>query len=233
MSAIVSVPSYVIPGTYLENVRFIIEHSDIRNVELLFFMYDDDTRALMRAEMPQLKAAGSRPGFTVHMPDTIQDWHEEILEATSDFAASYIIHPPRTSGELAGFVSLFNAWRSRYGESRFLLENTRLSCFQPADDALRDSPGGPAPLCADIGHLRMEGVDPAAWVAPRAGRIRELHVHGFDGETDHVPFAPDEPWIASLTPFMTGFDGIVELELFSWADLQPAIDIVRRIWGAL
>lgn len=233
MSAIVSVPSYVIPGTYLENVRFITEHSDIHHVELLFFMYDEDTRALMRAEMPQLKAAGSRLGFTVHMPDTIQDWHEEILEATSDFATSYIIHPPRTSRELAGFVSLFDAWRRRYGGSRFLLENTRLSCFQPADDALLESPGGPASLCADIGHLRMEGVEPAAWMSPRAGRIRELHVHGFDGNADHVPFLSDEPWIASLTPFMTDFDGIVELELFSWADLLPAVDILRRTWGVL
>jgi len=233
VSATISVPSYVIPGTYLENIRFITEHTDIHNVELLFFMYDEDTRALMRAEMPQLKATGTGLGFTVHMPDVIQDWHEEILEATSDFASSYIIHPPRASTELAAFVSLFDAWRCRYGASRFLLENTRLSRFQPADDALLDSRCGPALLCADIGHLRMEGMEPAEWMAPRADRIRELHVHGFDGKTDHVPFAADEPWIASLTPFVAGFDGIVELELFSWTDLEPAVDMLRRTWGAL
>lgn len=232
MSANLSVPSYVIPGTYLENVRFILEHTDIRNVELLFFMYDADTEALMRAEMPALRRLDSGLGFTVHMPDSIRDWHEEIIEATADLAGAYIIHPPRTVADLAGFVSLLDVWRSRYGPSRFLLENTRLDCFEPADRAMLDSPHGPPSLCADIGHLRMEGVDPAAWVTPRAGRIRELHVHGFDGHADHVPFAADEPWLAALAPFAAGFDGVVELELFSWAELEPAAGILRRQWGA-
>lgn len=231
MSASLSVPSYVIPGTYLENVRFIREHTDIRNVELLFFMYDADTQVLMRAEMPALRRLAPGMGFTVHMPDSIEDWHEEIIEATIDIAGAYIIHPPRTGARLASFVTLLDGWRGRYGPSRFLLENTRLDCFDPADEAMLASPHGPLSLCADIGHLRMEGVDPAAWVAPRAGRIRELHVHGFDGTRDHVAFGGDEPWIAALAPFASTYSGIVELELFSWAELEPTVDILRRRWG--
>jgi sugar phosphate isomerase/epimerase len=233
VSATLSVPSYVMPGTYLDNVRFIVEHTDIRNVELLFFMYDEDTQALMKSEMPQVMALGSGLGFTVHMPDSIQEWHQEIIEATSDFASSYIIHPPRTEAELAGFVSLLDAWREHYGAPRFLLENTRLSCFEPAEAALLDSRFGPPLLCTDVGHLLAEGVDPVQWIAPRADRIRELHVHGFNGHANHVPFMENEQWITSMTPFVAGFDGIVEIELFSWAELEPAVSILRRKWSAV
>lgn len=232
MSASLSVPSYVIPGTYLENVRFVLEHTTVRNMELLFFIYDADTQALMRSEMPELRRLGPALRFTVHMPDSIEGWHEEIIESTVDFAGSYILHPPRTTADLPEFVSLVDAWRGRYGASRFLLENTKLACFEPADRAIGDSPHGPPSLCADIGHLRMEGVDPAGWVAERASRIRELHVHGFDGKKDHVPFGDDEPWLAALTPFAAGFEGIIELELFSWAELEAVVAMLRRRWGA-
>jgi len=230
MSATISVPSYVIPGTYLENIRFIAEHTDIRNVELLFFMYDEDTRALMRAEMPQLKAAGSGLGFTVHMPDEIAASHEEILEATADCASSFVIHPPRHDQDIPAFLGLFDEWRLRYSASRFLLENTRLDRFMPADAAFRDSKLGLPGLCADIGHLRMEGADPVAWVTERADRIAELHVHGFDGIKDHVTFGADEPWLAALAPFASTFGGIVELEMFTWPELEPAIAALRKAW---
>jgi sugar phosphate isomerase/epimerase len=231
MTPRLSVPSYVIPGTYLENLRFLEESTDQRDVELLFFIYDNDARALLRAESGGIAEYSRRFRFTVHMPDSIQASHEEIIEATAAYAQSYVIHPPRTVPEIPAFAALFDEWRGRYGERRFLLENTRLEQFGAADLALRDSRYGPPPLCADIGHLRMEGVDPAAWVAGRADRVAEMHVHGFDGTRDHVPFRAGEAWIGPLAPFAGTFGGIVELELFSWAELQEASAILRSAWG--
>lgn len=231
MSARVSVPSYVLPGTYLENLRFLDEHTDVRNVELLFFIYDPDTQALLRSESGRIAEYSDRFGFTVHMPDEIAASHEEILEATAGFASSYVIHPPRHDPDIPAFLSLFDEWRLRYGARRFLLENTRLDRFAPADAAFRDSKLGLPRLCADIGHLRMEGVDPVVWVTERADRIAELHVHGFDGIKDHVTFGGDEAWIAGLAPFASTFGGIVELEMFSWPELEPAIASLRKAWG--
>jgi len=231
VSARVSVPSYVMPGTYLDNIRFIDERTDVRDVELLFFIYDDDTKALLRSESGRIAAYSDRFGFTVHMPDEIGASHEEILEATADYASSFVIHPPRNDPGIPGFIRLFDEWRLRYGADRFLLENTRLDRFVPADAAFLDSKLGLPRLCADIGHLRMEGADPVDWVARRADRIAELHVHGFDGNKDHSAFGGDEPWVAGLAPFASAFGGIVELEMFSWPELEPAIATLRKAWG--
>ncbi len=232
MSLRLSVPSYVLPGTYVENLRFLDEQTTQRNVELLFFIFDDETRSLMHAEIRDIASFSSRFGFTVHMPDTIEAAHEEILEATASFSTQFIIHPPRTSPELPGFVALMDEWRNRYGKNRFLLENTRLYNFNAADAALLESHCGAPRICADIGHLRMEGVEPSAWVAARAGRIAEMHVHGFDGTRDHVPFQAGEAWLDAMAPFARGFDGIVEMELFSWVELEAAATVLRACWEA-
>jgi len=231
MSYRLSVPSYVLPGTYMENIRFLHEKTTQRSVELLFFIYDDETRALMRSELGDIASYSKHFGFTVHMPDTVSADHEEILEGTAGFASNFVIHPPRTDAEIPGFVRLLDDWRGRYGEDRFLLENTRLANFNAADAALQESRCGPPRLCADIGHLRMEGVEPAAWVAERAGRISELHVHGFDGVKDHVPFKAGEDWLEALAPFVRGFHGVVEMELFSWAELETASAILNDAWS--
>ena len=64
------------------------------------------------------------------------------------------------------------------------------------------------------------------WLATKAGRVAELHLHGFDGHSDHVPFRADEPWLRSLLPYLHGFSGVVELELFSWDQLRSVIPMV-------
>jgi len=231
MSARLSVPSYVVPGTYVENLRFLEERTTQRDVELLFFIYDDDTRALLAAERRDIESYSPRFGFTVHMPDSVEASHEELLEATAGYASTFVIHPPRADDDLPAFVELMDEWRGRYGPDRFLLENTRLARFDAADRALADSEYGPPRLCADIGHLRVEGVEPSAWVVERAGRVAEMHVHGYDGRSDHVPFAAGERWLADLEPFVRSFGGVVEMELFSWPQLAAASAILRDAWG--
>ena len=225
---IVSVPSYVVPGTYAENLRFLSDKVEVDGVELLFFMYDEEVRALMLAEIAEIRQFRSRFSYTVHMPDTIAVEHEDIIEATRDIADAYVIHPPREDAGLEGFARLMDDWRSRYGKDAFILENTRLARFDAAEAVLGGSAFGLPPVCADIGHLRMEGHDPMAWLETKAGRIAELHLHGFDGCNDHVPFGPDEPWLASLLPYLHGFTGVVELELFAWEQLQSVIPILRQ-----
>jgi hypothetical protein len=233
MSARLSVPSYVIPGGYAENLRFLYERTSQRQVELLFFIYDDDTRAILRDEGTEIESFSADFGFTVHMPDAIEPRHEELLERTAGYASAFIIHPPRDDGGLPAFATLLDEWRCRYGPDRFLLENTTLARFDAADAATAGSRHGPPRICADIGHLRVEGRDPAAWVAERADRVGELHVHGFDGSRDHIGFTAGEPWITELAPFARGFDGVVELELFSWAEAEAGSDVLRDAWGAL
>lgn len=230
MSLRFSVPSYVLPGTYVENLRFLDEHSSQRQVELLFFIYDDEAKALLLQEHDDIVSFSPRFSFTVHMPDSVDDSHDEIIDATNDIASHYIIHPPREAEGLRSFVRLMDDWRMRYGADRFLLENTKLDPFYAAEEALLGSRFGPPRLCADIGHLRLEGVDPAPWIAEREKRISEIHVHGFDGRHDHVPFYASETWLRDLSAFAGTFKGIVEIELFSWAELEDAQAILRKEW---
>jgi sugar phosphate isomerase/epimerase len=114
-------------------------------------------------------------------------------------------------------------WRGRYGPKRFFLENTRLSLFEAADAALESSRYGRPPLCADLGHLVMEGVDPRSWLESRLERVAEFHIHGYDGKSDHVAFSGDEAWFKNLDGVFRDFAGTVEIELFSWPDIEPAL----------
>ena len=226
---ILSVPSYVIPGTYAENLRFLADKPEVAGVELLFFMYDKDIRDLMRSELDEIRSFQTRFSYTVHMPDSIAEDHEEIIEATREIAGAYIIHPPREDSGLPAFTDLMDTWRGRYGKDIFILENTRLSRFDAAEAALMDSIYGLSPICADIGHLRMEGQELEPWLAAKAGRITELHLHGFDGKTDHVPFRSEEPWLIRLMPYLQNFPGVVELELFNWDQLRSVIPLLVPI----
>lgn len=225
----ISVPSYVVPGGYEHNLRWLLAETDQRRVELLFFMYDDDTRAVLRDELPAIEELSTSFAYTAHLPDRIEAAHEELLASIDGFCESYVVHPPRDGSELAGFSRLLDAWRGRYGAERFFLENTRLTAFEAADRRLADSAYGPPPICADLGHLVLEGRDPARWLAEYGGRAREIHIHGHADGKDHSRLRGDEAWLRSVAPFISGFGGIVEIELFSWEEADEARRILRRL----
>lgn len=219
----ISVPSYVIPGSYLENLAWLKAHTALRRVELLFFIYDGDTKALLDAELAGLREYRGDFSYSAHLPDEILPEHESLLQAIDGIVDSYVVHPPRDEGALPAFCALMDAWRGRYGTERFLLENTRLSLFEAADEALAGSRYGRPPLCADLGHLVMEGADPSAWLKGRIERVAEFHIHGYDGSSDHVPFSGEEAWFKDLDGVFRSFAGTVEIELFSWPDIEPAL----------
>ena len=213
---ILSAPSWVAPGTYLENLDLLDGLDAISSVELLFFIYDEDTRALFAREREGIAARADRFGFTVHLPDPLLPEHEALVESTRGFARSYVFHPAIAEGAepLARTVGL---WRRRYGDV-FYLENTRISLFDANLPFFGD-----IGLCCDVGHLLLEGLDPASWLAGRAGRIRELHLHGVAEGKDHSAFSFRDETMGRLPPFLKSFDGTVELELFSFAEIEGAI----------
>lgn len=230
MNCTLSVPSYIIPGTYVENLDFLYNNTDCRSVELLFFIYDEDTKTLLQKESAKIKAYSQFFSFTVHMPDEVLPEHEEIILATKDYARHYIIHPPGNKETLPSFVKLFKHWQNSYGNDRLLLENTRLDNFETALKAIEASQPGPVFLCVDLGHLLMEGLDPVPWIGKRAKSIKELHVHGFDGQKDHVLFSAEDAWIEGLKPFLDKFGGLIEVELFSWPEQEIARSILTKAW---
>ncbi|TFG83917.1 MAG: AP endonuclease [Spirochaetales bacterium] len=223
-----SVPSYVIPGTYLENLQWLEANSAIRHVELLFFIFDEEASTLLSRELAGLREYSEAFRFTAHLPDRLVPGHERLVENLAGFVDAFVTHPPPPVKDQSDFVSLINAWRRRYGVDRFLLENTRLSWFEPTDSAFLDSTLGSPHVCADLGHLLLEGVDPVTWTGHYADRITEIHLHGLSEGRDHVSFNGSEEWFNRMEPFFRIFQGIAEIELFSWADLQPALLALGR-----
>ncbi len=220
-----SVPSYVIPGTYAENLRFLRDKPQVRGVELLFYFWDGETRALLEREKAEIRSMDGRFRYTAHLPDQVDPGHREILELTAGFARSWVVHPPAGPDGLAAFADLLERWRSDFGD-RFFLENVRREAFERTRAALPDMP-----LCVDAGHLLMEGENPAAVLAgllEEGRRIEELHLHGLSDGSDHRAFGEDAPWLADLAPFLRTFPGVAEIELFSWEEAEAALEAVRK-----
>jgi sugar phosphate isomerase/epimerase len=207
-----STPSFIFPGTYLENVGYIATFPQISSVELLFFLYDEDTEKLFLSEKEAIEAYTGKLHFTVHLPDTLRPDHEKLLHYTHSFADHYIVHPP--AEDRHQFVSLLNEWSSRYGD-RFLLENLIDRDFEGVLHEL-DTNG----ICCDIGHILMRREDPADFLAQYGDFIKEVHLHGVVDGWDHQAFTAEERWFEQLLPFLGSFSGTVNLEVFTVDDVN-------------
>lgn len=217
---ILSSPSYVFPGTYLENVRFLAEKPAVRSVELLFFIFDRDTEELFDREAAEIKEFSNALGFTVHMPDDIKPRHEKLIEMTADFARHYVIHPPERDRD--NFLKILEEWTGRYGP-KFLLENLIGREF---DTLLVDLPS--FHVCCDTGHLLVRKERPASFLQNHDGRIEEIHLHGVKDGWDHTSFSGSEKWFGEIVPFLRTFRGTCNLEVFAYHDVETIIDSLKE-----
>jgi hypothetical protein len=200
-------PSYLIPGTWLENLEAAASIEWLDGVELLFFAYDEDARRILGRELPGIAASAERLELSLHLPDPLSPADEELVEMTAPFVSLYVAHPPKV-GALP-WADLIGSWRSRYGD-RFLLEYTGREAFAAAELAL---PG--LPLCPDAGRLLLDGEDPASWIGLRADRVAELHLHAAREGRDHLPLSGDEPWLPGVLGLAEARGLRVVLECFS------------------
>ena len=223
-----SVPSWVIPGTYAENLAFLSSKDGIEGVELLFFMYDESVLREFRSELSIIETFRDRFVFSAHLPDGLQDSHEELVDLLSPLAQSFVVHPgPAESAET--LAALLFRWKHRFGD-RFLLENTQNGRFEALERLLPDTL-----VCMDSGHLLLQGESPADFARNRGARIGEIHLHGVDEAAaltdgrlrDHRALAGDLAWLDELAPFMNSFRGLLELEVFSWEEARESLRVLR------
>jgi hypothetical protein len=223
---IISVPSWVIPGTYLENLRFLEDKDEVSGVELLFFIYDGEIKKMFDDEWEEILRRRERFTFTAHLPDPLLPCHRELVERLAPLVRHFIVHPDpaETTGELAALV---NGWAAEFPRCRFLAENTGPGLLEALLPHLDEAAG----ICMDTGHLLLEGADPAAWFAARRERIAEIHLHGVDRDRaalderlpDHRPVAAEAAWFKRLRPFLEEFDGVINVEVFSWEEARESI----------
>ena len=228
------VPSWLVPGGWLENVEVAAGLGWASGIELLFFSFEGEDRELFLSERDRIINAAARGGLSlsVHLPDPLLPAHCELVELLAPAAECFVVHPPRRD-EADGWRALLSVLRRRHGD-RFLLEYTGAEAFASAEETL---PG--LPLCADTGRLLVEGMDPASWIAQRVERIREVHLHGAEaageaaGDTvsprDHRVFSGREPWLSALRPFLSDWAGRIELEVFSLAKVEAARTALKEL----
>lgn len=218
---ILSVPSYVIPGTYGENVAFLADRREIQAVELLFYYFDDDSRDLFVREKSLIASYRERFTFAVHMPDSLIPEHERLIELTRDLAQRYILHSP--PGDLGEFRDIVEGWQERYGRV-FLVENLIARDFLPVAEMMSSFP-----LCCDTGHLLRSGSSVEEFIKRYGPRIEEIHLHGVRDGADHQAFAAGEPWFQGLVPFLRAFEGVVNIEVFSIGEVDAIVSALTEV----
>ena len=216
-----SVPSYIIPGTYLENVRYIDSIPEVENIELLFFAFDEDSRALYQRERKGLESYLGRFSYTAHLPDILEPDHAVIVDETSSLVSQYIVHPPKGNPE--AFVTLIQGWIDRYGES-FLVENVT---DRPIEDVLLELPG--LGLCLDTGHALLTGTAPREITMAYPDRLREVHLHGVRDGKDHHSFGAGETWFQDILPDLRRPELLVHLEAFAEDRVRRMIEEVKTV----
>jgi len=217
---ILSCPSYITPGTYLENVRFLDNQKNISNIELLFFLYNEETEKLFIEEKAQIQTFLGRFSFSVHMPDNLRAEHERIVKNTGELADLYVLHPPET--ERDGFFRIYRAWKEKYPDKVFIVENLVDRTLTGKEILEYD-----IPLCLDTGHLLLAGLKPAAYFIRFKKNIREIHLHGMREGGDHGPLSGKDTWLVELAPLLREFRGVCIIEVFNLPDLVRSLETLE------
>ena len=219
-------PSWVIPGTYLENLRFLDDKTAVSGVELLFFFYDEGVKQELNNEFAEITGFTRRFGFTAHLPDLILPEHGELVAKLAPIVRHFIVHPAQ-NGPLDAEAALLADWFTRFGKPRFLIENTGIHRFEGLLALLPHDTG----LCMDTGHLLLEGSAPLDFVKKYGSRIKEIHLHhavsgpcGDDRLPDHRSLDAAAPWFVDVWPFLKKFRGTVNIEVFSWDEVTKSLE---------
>jgi len=226
---ILSVPSWVINGTYAANLRFLEDKKEVQGVELLFFFYDNEVKAQLASEWEEILSYRDRFVFTAHLPEVLLPAHEELVSRLAPLVRHCIVHPAVENP--AAQARLLAEWAERYGGS-FLAENTKAGLLEALLPHLEINVG----LCMDTGHLLLEGQNPVGFYQSYRERIGEIHLHGIDLEqasidgrlTDHRRLREDEPWLLGLLPLLEDYLGVINLEVFSWEEAKAGIEVLRK-----
>jgi len=231
---VISVPSWVIPGTYAENLRFLESKKEIQGVELLFFLYDDEIKNQFDSEWDEISGYAERFTFTAHLPELLLPEHESLIARLAPLVRHFIVHPD--AGNPAGQAALLRIWTERYG-AVFLAENIYQGNSVSALEVLLPHLDKNFPLCMDTGHLLLDGKSPSVFFKTWQDRIKEIHLHSLDRNqsavdrrlADHRRLREDEPWLLELLPLLKCYQGIVNLEVFSWEEVKAGIEVLRKL----
>lgn len=244
--------SFVFPAGWAENARLLGPVVD--EIQLLFF--EGDPASLpAAAEIKELidVTRDCGVGYSVHLPldiylgsnsDNIRKYGIDSVARLVDATAAlnprtYILHL-ECQGE-HNTPDMIKRWQDN---CRLSLEAIGRKGLQPDRLAVEnlDYPfGWVAPLiadfglkvCIDVGHLVMEGRDPAEFLQVNLHHAVMVHLYGNPGPGQHRHLALDriEPAVlGSWLGVLQDFKGTVCLEVFNPVDLAASLAYLEKCW---
>lgn len=247
----VAAPSWVFPGTILDNCRFLEDKVD---EVCLLFMETSSCLAYTRQELP-LALADLALGWHAHLPMDLP-WAKGgeavagICSALMDKAAflgasSAVLHPPAADrgGKDARLLTAFaRAWE-KAGRScgDVLLENVRDNDLTGLGPCLAANGFG---VCLDLGHMLAYGQKSLAAMVRQEeapvwnGAPRMAHCNapgsGLAGEASlsaHLPLDTLEPAGIALGEAVcraVADGGVLVAELFEWRYVERSLPLINQ-----
>ena len=234
-------PSFIYRAGYAENVRCLAPFVD--EVELLFFESRFADSLPSPALIGELEALGQEGdvAYNVHLPTDIFPGHRESAEHRR--AVTVLREMVRRCMPLAPttFTLHLNRDPSEPDDRRWQerciaavetvvadgLPGRRISVENIDYDFAKAVPVVEAldlSMCMDMGHLMVRNEPLAAFHARWRERITIVHLHGVDGNRDHLPLdrlAPDR--LQTALALLHGFRGTLSLEVFSREALDASL----------
>ena len=242
--------SYILPADLVPNVEYLAPL--VEDVELVLFESDEISNLPDAAAVARLAALAAEHGltYTVHFPLDIDLASPD--PGTRERSVGKCLRIVAALGSLLPFAYLLHLptppdgserdrrpWQTRLEES---LEALLAGGAAPRD-LCAETLGYPfahaAPLveayglsvCLDIGHLLLAGYSLPDHLDAYLARTRVIHLHGILAGSDHQDLTGLDPAdleaILRAASTSTPEDRVVTLEVFSQADFEKSLEVLR------
>ncbi len=239
--------SFIYPDTYSANVTRLGHLVD--EIELLVFESNQLPSKTEVGELKQLSAALDIT-YNVHLPLDVFLGHkdaihrrkavqqlDEAVERMSPLGpTTYTVHLIFDGGNDAANVK---AWQQRTMDSiAQLIRQTNIAPDMLSIEILDYPPLWLKPIrdilglavCADIGHVLLNGYDLASVLKSFDGQISILHMHGVYKGRDHLALNQlDSNASRVMCSYLKDFTGSVSLEVFSEVNLKTSLTCLEKL----
>ncbi|AMW33783.2 hypothetical protein SAMN04488510_10495 [Fervidobacterium changbaicum] len=219
---LIGTTSWIIPGTYYENVEYITRNfRTIQFVELLVYTWDEDTFNLLEKEKDYLFEIARQTGikYTAHLPtDSLSNVFEAFKYLENNFEIeNYVVHP----------FEEFDTGDFESKELQLLLNHPKISVENLKEHYFKHSR-----TVFDTGHCFLGIPVDQEFL----NNVVEIHMMGVNGDKDHevLDFATLEKVheLLSDTLFKTRY---LCFEIFDAEKLEESLKIWNEFkdnrWG--